>query len=29
VIAGFVAKDDASPYVGGRTRAWRKVKVPG
>jgi bifunctional non-homologous end joining protein LigD len=26
---GFVAKDDASPYVGGRTRAWLKVKVPG
>ena len=26
---GYVAKDEASPYVGGRTRAWLKVKVPG
>jgi ATP-dependent DNA ligase len=24
---GLVAKDEASPYVGGRTRAWLKVKV--
>ena len=24
-----VAKDDASPYVGGFTRSWLKVKVPG
>jgi ATP-dependent DNA ligase len=23
---GLVAKDEASPYVGGRTRAWLKVK---
>jgi ATP-dependent DNA ligase len=23
---GYVAKDEASPYVGGRTRAWLKVK---
>ena len=26
---GLVAKDEASPYVGGRTRAWLKVKAPG
>jgi bifunctional non-homologous end joining protein LigD len=26
---GHVAKDEASAYVGGRTRAWLKVKVPG
>jgi ATP-dependent DNA ligase len=26
---GYVAKGEASPYVGGRTRAWLKVKVPG
>jgi len=26
---GLVAKDDASIYVGGRSRAWLKVKVPG
>jgi bifunctional non-homologous end joining protein LigD len=26
---GLVAKDEASPYVGGRTRSWLKVKVPG
>src|SRR5262245_12770601 len=25
---GLVAKDPASPYRGGRTRAWLKVKVP-
>ena len=24
---GLVAKDPASPYVEGRTLAWRKVKV--
>jgi hypothetical protein len=26
---GYVAKDEASPYVSGRTRLWLKVKVPG
>jgi bifunctional non-homologous end joining protein LigD len=26
---GYVAKDEASPYVGGITRSWFKVKVPG
>ena len=26
---GYVAKDEASPYVGGATRSWLKVKVPG
>ena len=26
---GYVAKDEASPYVGGPTRSWLKVKVPG
>jgi len=25
---GLVAKDSTSPYVGGRTLAWLKVKVP-
>ena len=25
---GLVAKDPASPYVGGRTLRWLKVKVP-
>jgi ATP-dependent DNA ligase len=25
---GLVAKDEASVYVGGRTRAWLKVKQP-
>jgi len=24
---GLVAKDEASPYVGGRTRDWLKVKA--
>ncbi len=26
---GYVAKDEASAYVGGVTRSWLKVKVPG
>jgi bifunctional non-homologous end joining protein LigD len=26
---GLVGKDEASPYTGGKTRAWLKVKVPG
>jgi len=26
---GYVAKDEECFYVGGRTRAWLKVKVPG
>ena len=26
---GYVAKDEASPYVGGVPRSWLKVKVPG
>jgi bifunctional non-homologous end joining protein LigD len=26
---GYVAKDEASPYRGGVTRSWLKVKVPG
>lgn len=26
---GYVAKDEASPYVAGVTRSWLKVKVPG
>jgi hypothetical protein len=26
---GYVAKDEASPDVGGITRSWFKVKVPG
>jgi hypothetical protein len=25
---GYVAKDEASPYEGGPTRQWLKVKVP-
>ena len=25
---GYVAKDPESPYVGGRTLKWLKVKVP-
>ena len=25
---GYVAKDPASPYVGGRSLKWLKVKVP-
>jgi ATP-dependent DNA ligase len=25
---GLVGKDNASPYVGGRTPKWLKVKVP-
>jgi ATP-dependent DNA ligase len=25
---GMVAKDARSPYVEGRTLAWRKVKIP-
>jgi ATP-dependent DNA ligase len=25
---GLVGKDDASPYVGGRTLKWLKVKQP-
>jgi ATP-dependent DNA ligase len=25
---GLVAKDPASPYVGGRTLSWLKVKQP-
>ena len=25
---GMVAKDHTSPYVGGRTLKWLKVKVP-
>jgi bifunctional non-homologous end joining protein LigD len=25
---GFVAKDESSPYVGGRTLSWLKVKQP-
>jgi bifunctional non-homologous end joining protein LigD len=25
---GYVAKDDTSPYVGGVTKSWLKVKVP-
>jgi len=25
---GYVAKDPASPYVGGRTLKWLKVKQP-
>ena len=28
-FGGYVAKDEASPYVGGVTRSWLKVKVPG
>jgi bifunctional non-homologous end joining protein LigD len=26
---GYVAKNAASPYVGGVTKSWLKVKVPG
>jgi ATP-dependent DNA ligase len=26
---GYVAKDEASAYEGGRTRCWLKVKQPG
>ena len=26
---GYIAKDEASPYVGGVTKSWLKVKVPG
>ncbi len=26
---GYVAKDEASPYVGGKSTSWLKVKVPG
>src|SRR5688572_17768998 len=26
---GYVAKDESSTYVGGPTRHWLKVKVPG
>jgi bifunctional non-homologous end joining protein LigD len=26
---GYVAKDEQSPYRGGATRSWLKVKVPG
>ena len=26
---GYVAKDEASPYIGGKTTSWLKVKVPG
>jgi bifunctional non-homologous end joining protein LigD len=26
---GLVAKDEASPYLGSRTRSWLRVKVPG
>ena len=26
---GYVAKDEAGAYEGGRTRRWLKVKVPG
>jgi ATP-dependent DNA ligase len=26
---GYVAKDEASPYVGGVTKSWLKAKVPG
>lgn len=26
---GWVGKDGASPYRGGVTRSWLKVKVPG
>jgi bifunctional non-homologous end joining protein LigD len=26
---GYVAKDEMSPYLGGVTRSWLKVKVPG
>jgi bifunctional non-homologous end joining protein LigD len=26
---GYVGKDEASPYLGGKTTSWLKVKVPG
>jgi ATP-dependent DNA ligase len=26
---GWVSKDESSPYRGGVTRSWLKVKVPG
>jgi len=26
---GMVGKDEASPYTGGKTRAWLKLKVSG
>src|SRR4029453_18245238 len=26
---GYVAKDEASPYAGGVTKSWLKVKAPG
>ena len=26
---GYIAKDEASPYVGGVTKSWLKVKLPG
>jgi ATP-dependent DNA ligase len=26
---GYVAKDEASPYIGGRAQAWLKVKQKG
>ena len=26
---GYVGKDEASPYVGGITKSWLNVKVPG
>ena len=26
---GYVGKDEASKYLGGKTTAWLKVKVPG
>lgn len=26
---GYVAKDEASPYLGGPTRSWLKVKQTG
>ena len=26
---GYIAKDEAGPYVGGVTKSWLKVKVPG
>ena len=26
---GYVAKDEESAYIGGRTRSWLKVKQPG
>ena len=26
---GLVAKDETSRYIGGPTRSWLKIKVPG